>query len=104
MTAGPYSDCTHTKQNGSGTAETDSPAAVKVHVSKKPEPKPRGAASHMGIDKAFDKRLRISELQKAQTVKQFMETPQMTYTDLGKWCKEKFKLEKAPSIQLYVNA
>ena len=88
----------------SGSAETDSPAAVKVHVSKKPEPKPRGAASHMGIDKAFDKRLRISELQKAQTVKQFMETPHMTYTDLGEWCKEKFKLEKAPSIQLYVNA
>ena len=45
-----------------GSAEKGSPAAVKVHVSKQPELKPRGAASHMGIDKAYDKRLRISEL------------------------------------------
>ena len=51
----------------------------------------------MGIDKAFDKRLRILELQKAPTVEQFMETPLMTYTDLGERCKEKFKIENAPS-------
>ena len=37
------------------------------------------------------------ELQKAPTVELFMETPLMTYTDLGERCKEKFKIENAPS-------
>ena len=54
-------------------------------------PKPRGAASHAGAKKAFDKRVRITEQQKAETVQHFMLNPAMSYTDLGEWCKEQFK-------------
>ncbi len=72
-------------------------AAVTVHVAQKPVPKPRGAASHAGTTKAFDKRVCISEQQKAETVQQFMKSPSMSYTDLGEWCKEQYKLDKAPS-------
>ena len=74
-----------------------SQAAVIEHVAKKPMPKPRGAASHAGAKKAFDKRVRITEQQKAETMQHFMLNPAMSYTDLGEWCKEQFKLDKVPS-------
>ena len=74
-----------------------SPAAVTAHLAKKPLPRPRGAASHAGTAKAFDKRVRITEQQKAETVQQIMTNPSMSYTDLGEWYKEQYKLDKAPS-------
>jgi hypothetical protein len=61
---------------------------VTAHVAKKPLPRPQGASSHTGMTKAFDKRVRITEQQKAETVQQFMTNPSMSYTDLGEWCKE----------------
>ena len=75
-----------------------SPAAVTAHLAKKPLPRPRGAASHAGTAKAFDKRFRITEQQKAETVQQIMTNPSMSYTDLGEWYKEQYKLDKAPSF------
>lgn len=51
----------------------------------------------MGIDKAFDKRMRVSEEQKAKAVEHYLKKPAMTYDELGDWCKEEFKLVKAPS-------
>ncbi len=65
-------------------------------------PKPRGAASHAGVKKAYDKRVRITEQleQKAETVQHFMQNQAMSYTDLGGWCKEQFKLDKVPSNAL----
>ena len=77
-----------------------SQAAAIEHVAKKPMPKTRGAASHAGAKKAFDKRVRITEQQKAETVQHFMLNPAMSYTDLGEWCKEQFKLDKVPSNAL----
>ena len=50
----------------------------------------------MGIDKAFDKRTRVSEEQKAKAVEHYLKKP-MTYEELGDWCKEEFELVKAPS-------
>ena len=47
----------------------------------------------MGIDKAFDKRIRVTEEQKAKTVQNWQRTG-MSYTQLGEWCKDKFGLEK----------
>ena len=70
-----------------------SPAAVTAHVAKKPLPRPLGAASHAGTTKAFDKRVRITEQQKAETVQQIMTNPSMSYTDLGEWYKEQYKLK-----------
>ena len=70
--------------------------AVTVHEAKLPIPKQRGGASHMGIDKAFDKRIRVSEEQKAKAVEHYLKKP-MTYEELGDWCKEEFQLVKAPS-------
>ena len=77
--------------------QTACSSKVTVREAQKPLPKPRGAAAHMCIDKTSDKRVRISEEQKAQTVQQFMKNPSMTYAELGEWCKGQFKLEKAPS-------
>ena len=70
---------------------------VIVHEAKLPKPKQRGGASHMGIDKAFDKRTRVSEEQKAKAVEHYLKKPSMTYEQLGDWCKDEFKLDKAPS-------
>ena len=50
----------------------------------------------MGIDKAFDKRVRVTEEQKAKTVQHWQRTG-MSCTQLGEWCKDEFGLEKAPS-------
>ena len=50
----------------------------------------------MGIDKAFDKRIRVTEEQKAKTVQHWQRTG-MSYTQLGEWCKDEFGLEKSPS-------
>lgn len=61
--------------------------AVIVHEAKLPIPKQRGGASHMGIDKAFDKRTRVSEEQKAKAVEHYLKKP-MTYEELGDWCLE----------------
>ena len=41
-------------------------ALVTVYVVKKPVPKPRDAASHAGTTKTFDKRVCVSEQQKAK--------------------------------------
>jgi hypothetical protein len=49
-----------------------SQAAATEHVAKKPTPKSRGAASHAGVKKAFDKTVRITEQQKAETVQHFI--------------------------------
>ena len=75
---------------------TSAPAVI-VHEAKLPTPKQRGGASHMGIDKAFDKRTRVSEEQKAKTVEHYLKKPSMTYDQLGDWCKDEFKLSKSPS-------
>ena len=95
LTAGPCfrSPKMETESDDASLSQT----AVIEHVAKKPMPKPRGAASHAGAKKAFDKRVRITEQQKAETVQHFMLNPAMSYTDLGEWCKEQFKLDKVPS-------
>jgi len=50
----------------------------------------------MGMDKAFDKRVRVTEEQKAKTVQNWQRTG-LSYLLLGEWCKDQFSLEKAPS-------
>ena len=50
----------------------------------------------MGMDKAFDKRVRVTEEQKAKTVQHWQRTG-LSYLLLGEWCKDQFSLEKAPS-------
>ena len=71
--------------------------AVVVHEATKLLPKARGGASHMCVDKAFDKRVRVTEEQKAKTVQHYLRKPSMSYSDLGLWCKDEFTLDKAPS-------
>jgi len=73
------------------------PIVVACIDAKLPLPKQRGGASHMCVVKAFDKRQRINEEQKAKTVQHYLKKPTMTYSALGKWCQEEFKLENAPS-------
>ena len=48
----------------------------------------------MGVDKAFDKQLRITEEQKAKTVQHWQRTG-LSYTQLGEWCKEQLVLKKS---------
>ena len=60
----------------------ESPSVIAFHEASKPQPKARGCSSHMGVDKAFDKRLRITEEQKAKTVQHWQRTG-LSYTLLG---------------------
>ncbi len=96
LTAGP---CFRSRKMEPKSASL-SQAAVTEHVAKKPMTKPRGAASHAGVKKAFDKRVRITEQQKTETVQHFMRNQAMSYTELGGLCKEQFKLDKVPSSAL----
>ena len=57
-------------------------SVVVVHSTVK-LPKASGDASHMGLDKAFDKRLQVTKEQKEKTVQQYLRTPSMSYSDLG---------------------
>ena len=93
LTAGP---CFLSPKMETESDKSLSQAAVTEHFAKKPMPNPRGAASHAGVKKAFDKRVRITEEQKADTVV-------MSYTDFGECCKEQVKLDKFYQMQLYVN-
>jgi hypothetical protein len=82
--------------SAAGTVIPESFSVIVVHEARKQLPKARGGSSHMGIDKAFDKRVRVTEEQKAKTVQHWQRTG-LSYTLLGEWCKEEFSLEKAPS-------
>ncbi len=50
----------------------------------------------MGIDKAFDKHVHVTEEQKAKTVQHWQRTV-MSYALLRECCKEEFSLGKSPS-------
>mmetsp|Transcript_41951 Transcript_41951/g.87684 ORF Transcript_41951/g.87684 Transcript_41951/m.87684 type:complete len:145 (+) Transcript_41951:59-493(+) len=59
--------------------------------------KARGSLSHMGMDKASDKRVRLGQLQKAKIVEYSVKNPSMKYQDVLEWAKQEFKLNEAPS-------
>jgi hypothetical protein len=97
LTAGP---CFQSPKMETESDVSPSQAAVPEHVVKNPMPNPRGTASHAGVKKAFDKRVCITEQQKAEIVQHFMRNPAMSYTDLGEWCKEPFKSDKVLQLCL----
>ena len=61
---------------------SESPSVIVVHEARTPQPKARGGSSHMGMDKAFDKRVRVTEEQKAKTVQHWQRTG-LSYLLLG---------------------
>jgi hypothetical protein len=78
------------------TMSAISEPVISAHEASKPPLKPRGACSHVRLDKAFDKRQRLTEEQKAKTVQHYLKN-KMTYEETVEWCKERFKLDKTPS-------
>jgi hypothetical protein len=50
----------------------------------------------MGMDKASDERIRLSQSQKAKIVKYSVKNPSMKYQGVLKWAKE-FKMGETPS-------
>ena len=46
----------------------ESPSVIVVHEARTPQLKARGGSSHMGIDKAFDKRVRVTEEQNLEVL------------------------------------
>jgi hypothetical protein len=64
----------------------------QLNVQHKPE-----ELFHMGMDKASDKRVRLSQLQKAKIIKYCVKNPSVKYQLFSNGQIEEFKLGEAPS-------
>jgi hypothetical protein len=61
--------------------------------------KARGSLSHKGMEKSSDKRVHISQLNKAKIVEFSVKNPSMKYQDILLWAKDELKLSELPSLQ-----
>ena len=51
----------------------------------------------MGLDKTRDKRVRITQMQKAKIVEYSVKNPSKKYKDVLEWATEELKLSETPS-------
>ena len=71
--------------NTSAQMDPNDPEPVSKVIEHLPTERPakaRGSLSHMGMDKASDKRVRLGQLQKAKIVEYSVKNPSMKYQDV----------------------